>query len=368
MKKKLDPQKINWRQVKRFSFFCLALLILVILFSYIFKALIIPICLSLFLTYLLAPLVKSLSGYRINRTAIISFILLLTLGLIGLALIVAVPMLYNETLDLLRLTPKVYEIFMKQWLPPIQDILFTWDIISPEELDKLIRESKNLSNISERITQALTTIWNTAPQLLSLILNTLMVPFLTFFMLVYSEVIKKQFFLLTPKDLKAPLKLFGARLSRSIRAVLKGQILVALSVSLLYIVGLSIIGFRASVSIGIIAGIARLIPYLDIFVGGFLCLVVIASDFQGPAQIIGVASVFLAVQSIDGMFITPRIIGDSIGLHPVVVIVTIISFADLLGFWGVILAIPTLATAKVTWQSIRPFYLSSRAYLGNRSK
>ena len=143
--------------------------------------------------------------------------------------------------------------------------------------------------------------------------------------------------------------------------------MVAGILAVLYILGFSIIGLQGAFAIGLIAGACRIINYLDVIVGGTLSLMVILSDFQGIGQLLAVAGVFLVVQSVDGMFITPRVIGDRVGLHPVLVIVSILSFGDLFGFWGVLLAIPVLAVAKVLWFSTKPFYLASRPYMGNSS-
>ena len=361
----LDPENINWSQVKRFALFCLAVIVSTLFFANLYRALLVPICISFFLTYLLLPVVHYLDRLRVPRIASVSLILLATLAVISFATVKVIPPLYFEIVSILKLAPKTYETFVREWLPPVRDMLLSWDLVTQEEWNNFIKESKNLTHLSDRVNQALSTIWHTAPQVLGTVINIVMVPLITFCLLKDYEEIKARFVSLIPRDLVRPFRVFSFRVSEALRAVIRGQAMVAGILAVLYILGLSIIGLQGAFAIGLIAGACRIINYLDVIVGGTLSLMVILSDFQGVGQLLAVAGVFLVVQSVDGMFITPRVIGDRVGLHPVLVIVSILSFGDLFGFWGVLLAIPVLAVAKVLWFSAKPFYLVSKPYMGN---
>ncbi|MFK7825679.1 MAG: AI-2E family transporter [Oligoflexales bacterium] len=363
----LDPENINWSQVKRFAFFCLAIILSIVFFANLYKALLVPICISLFLTYLLLPVIHHLDRLKVPRVVSVSLLLLATLAAITFAIFKIIPPLYLELVSILKLAPKTYETFAREWLPPVRDQLLSWDVITVEEWNNFIRESKNLTHLSDRVNQALSTIWHTAPQVLGTVINIVMVPLITFCLLKDYEEIKARLLQLIPRDLLRPFRIFSFRVSEALRAVIRGQAMVAGILAVLYILGLSIVGLQASFVIGLIAGACRIINYLDVIVGGTLSLMVILSDFRGIGQLLAVAGVFLVVQSIDGMFITPRVIGDRVGLHPVLVIVSILSFGDLFGFWGVLLAIPVLAVAKVLWFSAKPFYIASKPYVGTQS-
>ncbi len=91
-------------------------------------------------------------------------------------------------------------------------------------------------------------------------------------------------------------------------------------------------------------------------------MIALLTDFHGWGQLLGLLLVFVIVQSVDGVLITPRIIGKQSGLHPFVVIISVISFAQLFGFWGVLLAVPVIAVAKVIITAAIPFYKSSPAF------
>ena len=138
--------------------------------------------------------------------------------------------------------------------------------------------------------------------------------------------------------------------------------IVAAILAVLYVVGLSFIGLPQAVAIGVVAGICRMIPYLDVVVGGGLSLIVLLADFQGATQLLSVAIVFLVVQAIDGLLITPRVVGERVGLHPMVVITSVLAFANWFGFWGVLVALPVVAIVKALLVTARPFYLASQLY------
>ena len=358
----LDPKDIDWRQARRFMIFFAVMILSAFILGSLYRTLIVPLGVSLFLSFLLSPLVSRLDSIRVPRSLVVSMILVVTLGLITIACFKVIPALYSEIADLIKLVPRAYEKFTKIWLPSIRTWTLELEFISAEEFDGFIRESRTLGHLPEKINQALSTLWATAPHLVGLIIHLVLIPLLTFFLLKDYERIKSRMRSLIPRDLEKPAMQFIGRVSDALRDAIKGQAIVAGILAVLYVAGLSMIGLQGAVAIGLLSGICRLIPYLDVIIGGSLSLIVVLSDFQGAGQLLAVAGVFLIVQSLDGMLITPRIIGEKVGLHPIIVIVSIIAFGESFGFWGVILAIPGIAVAKVVWYSAKPFYFASKAY------
>jgi predicted PurR-regulated permease PerM len=226
----------------------------------------------------------------------------------------------------------------------------------------VIAELGMLSRWPERVQGALGTIWSTAPGFLRLLVHSALIPIITFFLLKDAPLLKRQCLYLVPRDLEAPLLQILQKISLTLNQVIKGQLIVSMILAILYSVGLSIVGLKAGIVIGITAGICRFIPYLDVLVGGTLSLLVIIADYHDFQEIIKVAVVFVLVQAMDGAFITPRVIGERVGLHPMLVIVSVIAFSEIYGLWGAVLAIPLLAVAKVLWSVFREVYLSSSLY------
>ncbi len=357
-----SPREINWSLVKRFLIFCALVSVLVILMTLLLRSLAIPVYISFFLTYMFLPLVDKLDRWHLPRPIVVFFIISVAILLLGFASFEIFPSLYFEVLSLINRAPQAYQLIIKEWLPFLRNFAIESGVINQQGFDDAVANINVFNQLTEQIRQAINTIWETAPQVLGTVVNVVMVPLLTFVLLKDFHTIRAYLEKLVPKDLRHPVKVFGGNINLTFRSIIKGHATVAGILAILYVIGLSIIGLPSAVSIGIIAGICRFIPYLDVVVGGLLSLLVILSDFHGWQQIVAVTGVFMLVQSVDGLFITPRIIGDRAGLHPVMVILSILTFANLFGFWGVLVAIPTVALGRVIWRSILPYYYASPAY------
>lgn len=359
---KLDPNLVDWQQVKRFCLFCIVVVFSIAVACQLYKGVLVPMGVGLFFTYLLAPVIDFISKRGLKRMVAVSLVLSVTIAVVAFGFVRIVPSIYFEIIYLVKMAPEVFDTAVTKWWPPIQDLLLSSQIMDERELQNLLGEFRGVAKWSDQVQQALTTIWQTAPQVLGTVVNIVMTPLITFFLLNNLPGIKGKLHSLTPKDLRPAVKECFARVGGTLGAVIQGQVAVAAILGLLYMIGLSVIGLQYSLTIGFVAGVCRIIPYLDVIVGVPLSVIAILSDFQGMGQLIGVGVVFLLVQSLDGMLITPRVIGERVGLHPGVVIVSIIAFGDSFGFLGVLLAIPSVAILKVLWQSIEPFYLASSAF------
>ncbi len=350
------------RQISRFVLFCLALVVISWLLSVVFSPLLVPFGISLFLSYLLAPFVAFCNRRWMPRTLVVLTLLILTLALGTLISIIFIPHIYSEVLELVRTMPRVVDTVVQTWLPSINQSVLQMGIINQEQINVVVKEVLEFVQLSDKLHQALLTILRTAPQVVGTLLNLVLIPLFTFFLLKDYELLKEQFYGFIPRDILQPFKVLMQRIGQILRQVIKGQLMVAGIVGLLYIIGFWVIDLRSATVIGAVAGICRIIPYVDLLVGGSLALVALFSNFHGGGQLFGLLLVFLIVQSVDGMVITPRIVGKKSGLHPFMVIISVISFGSLLGFWGVILAIPLIAIAKVIIGSAIPFYKASPAY------
>jgi predicted PurR-regulated permease PerM len=145
-------------------------------------------------------------------------------------------------------------------------------------------------------------------------------------------------------------------------AFLRGQLAVMLLLGLIYSVGLWLVGLDLALLIGIIAGLVSFVPYLGVIVGGGMALIAAAiqyQDFMHPLLVLGV---FVLGQFLEGFLLTPKIVGDSVGLHPVAVIFAILAGGTLFGFLGVLLALPVAAVGMVLLREAHGRYLASALY------
>jgi predicted PurR-regulated permease PerM len=153
-------------------------------------------------------------------------------------------------------------------------------------------------------------------------------------------------------------------LGREIDAVLgqfvRGQLIVMAILGALYALGFSLLSVRLAIPIGLLAGLLSFIPYVGSATALTLALLMSALHFGGIGQIVGVVAVYAAIQTLEGFVITPRIVGDSLGLSPVWVLIALMVGAELFGFVGVMLALPVSAVLKVlAMHGLRRYRLSS---------
>lgn len=151
-------------------------------------------------------------------------------------------------------------------------------------------------------------------------------------------------------------------LDKKLKSVILGQFIVISVLCVLYSTFLFIAGLPSAIAVGILTGIARFVPYLDTIVGSFLCFFVLVTNSASNEVILTVCIAFLSVQCIDGLVITPRIMGKFSDLHPFLVLLSVICFGSWFGFYGVLLAIPAAAIGKVVVKILLDNYKKSNYF------
>ena len=131
---------------------------------------------------------------------------------------------------------------------------------------------------------------------------------------------------------------------------------------LIYAVGLTALGLDMAIAIGIFAGLVSFVPYLGLIVGMALAGGMALLQFQDVSHLVGVVAVFCIAQAIEGMVLTPKFVGDRIGLHPVAVLFAVLAGGQLFGFMGVLLALPAAAVINVFLGYCKQHYLQSDVY------
>jgi predicted PurR-regulated permease PerM len=143
---------------------------------------------------------------------------------------------------------------------------------------------------------------------------------------------------------------------------IRGQLMVMLALAIIYTVGLSIIGLELALLLGVVAGVVSFVPYLGLIVGIALSGLAAFFQFGEWLPVVYVAIVFTVAQMIEGMLLTPRFVGERIGLHPVAVIFAVLAGGQLFGFTGVLLALPVAAVVVVLLRHAHQRYVSSQLY------
>ena len=338
---------------------CLFLLLAV---SLVYRSLLLAFLLSALLSYILSPVVNFLEHKLKLGRAVPAGLLLC--GLVSLCFVLIgslAPLFYDEGLQILKLAPRAFQAVMDR-SQPVQEFLVAQGLLSPDMLGNFLADFDLFEQVAGQTQVAIKQLWNTTPRVLGGVLNLLLIPFMVFFILKDMKGLQNSLWSLVPDRSKVSVARYMATLDIALISVIKGQLLVASILSCMYMVGLGGIGLKFGVAIGLLAGICRIVPYLDVFIGVLLCVIVITSENLGLGMTFAVAVVFIVVQLVDGMLITPRIIGERAGLHPAVVVVSILAFGDWMGLLGVIVAVPFLALLKVSGQEVLARYKKSDFY------
>jgi len=329
-----------------------------------YKSLILVILVSTAFAYMLLPVVNWFEAkFRMNRILVILLVISFVIAVLVLGVVGLFPLIKTELVAIADMLPQLKRYIVFTWIPWFQTFFDRFEIADLLPLNKLSEDFMATQVGSP--SAAIRNLLNQTPTLFGGVINVVLIPFLCFFLLKDIDGIKSFVRSLIPSDLYPSIQSALVEVDTILRAVLVRQLMVALILACLYMAGLSIVGIKYSIAIGAIAGICRVVPYLDVVVGVGLSMIVIVTDLESAsfASLFGVAMVFIIVQSIDGMFITPKVIGQRVGLHPFVVIASMFAFSDWLGFLGVLLAIPTVAILKILFVRAIVSYKQSEFFL-----
>jgi predicted PurR-regulated permease PerM len=213
------------------------------------------------------------------------------------------------------------------------------------------------------VRQALLTVTGTVTGTVSALINALVIPILAYYLLVEFDDILARLAEWLPQRHREYIVEKAHTADRLISGFLRGQVLVATILGLLYGVGFTVLGIDFAIGVGFLAGVMALVPYLGniVALGSALSLCILEFGFDWHA--LGVLGWYVVVQNLEGFVLTPRIIGSSVGLHPGVVIVALLIGGDLLGFLGLLIAVPAAAVAKVFIDELLQAYRHSPLYL-----
>jgi predicted PurR-regulated permease PerM len=214
----------------------------------------------------------------------------------------------------------------------------------PQGIKDVIDES--IINLQDLIIVTLQSVLDSVLNIFSKILNVIIIPVIVFYLLKDAEYFRKQSMLLLPKKHRSKAILLFRDIDNAFGKFIRGQIIIAMFIGLLTTTALSIIHVKYAVFLGLFAGLANIIPYFGPIIG--LVPTVIFALFDSPSKAMYAAASFILIQQIESGILTPKIIGESVGVHPVYVILSLFIGGKLVGIAGMILAVPVLVAIKLT--------------------
>lgn len=321
-----------------------------------------PFLLGILLAYLGDPLVDRLERTRLSRTASVVVVFALFSLLWLLLLLVLVPMLGKQAMRLYQLAPLGLDWLQQSALPWMQAQLgLEEDFWSLDQLRSAFTE--NLGSTRDVVAVILSQATTSSLALLTWLANLFLVPVVAFYLMRDWDLIMAKLRHLLPRRREALVVDLMTECHEVIGAFLRGQLLVMLALAVVYSSGLMLVGVELGLLIGVLAGLASIVPYMGFVVGIGAAVVAVLFQFGlQPIPLLGVAAVFTVGQMLEGMLLTPWLVGDRIGLHPVAVIFAVLAGGQLFGFTGVLLALPVAAVIMVLLRHAHDLYKLSDLY------
>lgn len=317
---------------------------LVLWLLYVLAPILTPFIAAALLAYIGDPLADRLQQWKLPRTLAVVAVFLLTFLLLGLIVLLVLPLIRNQVTALLSALPGIVATIEQVWLPSVSGYLGIPDGEDVGVAAFIARYSDMATSWGSAI---LSSVGKSGSAVVAAVISLFLVPILTFYLLRDWDWIVAHVGSLVPSRNRETVFALARETDEVLGAFLRGQILVMLALSALYITGLSLVGLKYAFAIGIVAGLVSFVPYLGFVFGiGLASLTVLAMP-EPLWPLVGVVATFSIAQMVEGSVLTPKLVGDRIGLHPVIVIFAIAAGGQLFGFFGILLALPAAAILSV---------------------
>ncbi|MDR0234323.1 MAG: AI-2E family transporter [Zoogloeaceae bacterium] len=350
----IHPQTAAWTGV------ALALVALLWLLAPILT----PFALGAVFAYLCNPAVNALVRRRMPRSAAV----LLVIGGLGLLIIalllVLLPMLYQKAVTLIYGLPGLVDLFNERVSPLLREHFNLQFQLNSAQFQAWLGHF--LESAQDLLPALLTQIGHRGMAIAMMLVNLVLVPFVTFYLLQEWPRIIAGLSRLLPRPWLPRAERIATEIDGVLAEFCRGQGSVMLILAIYYSVGLWLVGLDLALPVGVMTGLLIFIPYIGF--GSGLALAVLTALLQGGGwePLIGVAVVYGIGQVVESFALTPYLVGERIGLHPLAVIFALLAFGQLFGFVGVLVALPASAALLVGLREIASAWFASPVYLGNQ--
>ena len=327
---------------------------------YFLSPILAPFLFAAILAYIGNPLVSWLHRHRVPRTLGALLVLLLLLSLLVLLLLILLPLFIKEVRLLSERLPGFLVQINDHLLPWINARFGTQLQFDLAGLRQLVGD--NLQGADGLGMKILASLKIGGLALLGFVVNLILVPVVLYYLLRDWSAFLLQINELLPRRWHRTLTGITREIDAVLAEFLRGQIAVMAVMSVLYVLGLWLAGLEFALPIGIITGMLVFVPYVGMITGLALATLVALMQFPGVNGVLPVWIVFAIGQTLEGMLVTPLLVGKRIGLHPVAVIFALLAFGQIFGFFGILLALPASAALLVALRHLRGHYLDSSLY------
>jgi predicted PurR-regulated permease PerM len=339
-------------------------LVVVIALLVLLKGILLPFVAGMAIAYMLDPICDRLEAAGTSRTLATTIVTAVFAIIVILLLLLIVPLMVQQAVDFLSSLPDLVSRAYRRLEPYYMQLQQRLDLPAPEELTQIVRERFGsaltwLANILQQVVGQGLAFAN----LLSLIFIT---PVVTFYLLRDWDRLITKVDELLPRDHATVIRAQAGLVDQTLAGFARGQSMVCLILALFYSVTLMIVGLPFGIIIGLIAGLLTFIPYVGSLTGFVVSVAVAFGHYDDWYMVALVAIIFILGQAVEGNFLTPKLVGDRVGLHPVWVIFALLAGGALFGFVGLLLAVPLAAVIGVLVRFSIAQYRASKLYLGTR--
>lgn len=334
--------------------------IVVALLFYLLGPILAPFMFAAILAYICDPLVDRLQRRRVPRTLATVLVLLLLIGLFVLLMLIMVPLFQKEVTLLSQRIPGYITALNEKlipWLNTKFGLALELDFQGfKQNITEYVQGADGLAG------KVFASLKIGGMALVGFFVNLILVPVVLFYLLRDWDKLVAKVDHLIPRRWHDRVTTIAREIDAVLSEFLRGQVSVMLLMSVYYVFGLWLAGLEFALPIGIITGMLVFVPYVGMVAGLVLASLAALMQFQHLPDMVWVAVVFIVGQLLEGMVVTPWLVGDRIGLHPVAVIFALLAFGQIFGFFGVLLALPVSAALLVALRHLRQNYLESKIY------
>jgi len=327
----MNNKEMSMEMTESRKWFYILTAILILVFFYMLSPILTPFLAAMLLAYMGDPVVDKLEE-RFSRaiSVTITFAVLTTVFLVvGL---ICIPILLRQIDELISSVPEL--------LAWAQNILLPW-ISEKTGVDTTqlsltqISKDLDLGKTSSVLAKIISSLGSSTLQIIGVIGNLFLIPVVTFYLLRDWDILVAKIGRLIPRKYLPTTTSITLECHETLGAFLKGQLIVMCALGSIYSLGLMIVGVKFGLIIGLIAGLASIVPYMGLVVGLGIALISAFFQFDSYLPLVWVLAIFMVGQLLEGTVLTPLLVGDKIGLHPVAVIFAVLAGGQIFGFVGI---------------------------------
>jgi len=317
------------------------LALLVCLFLIRVRGALTPFFLAFAIAYLGHPMVKAIESRQVPRSLAILLMYAILAAAVILVVYAVLPSLSRELEQMMELLPDQMRHFEARVTEIFRGVRRMWFPSGLETVAGLaVRRVEALAEgAAARLAEFLVAV-------LSQVLNVVVAPFLAYYILKDLDLLAKAAVSWLPTAARKDAVELASRIHRAVGRFIRGQLIVSLAVGVLTALGLSLLGVRYALFLGLIAGLFDVIPYFGPILGAVPAIAL--ALLRSPLTALWALLLFVVIQQIEGNYLSPKVVGEQVGLHPLTVIFSVLAGGEMLGVVGMLLAVPAAAAVKVT--------------------